>query len=63
MITILEHGKMMEVRTAICDECGCKFSFTREDCYWDTPCLAYGELMIKCPECKHEIWLGNIYNK
>lgn len=60
MITILEHGKMGEVRTATCDECGCKFSFTREDCYWDSPCMTY---RVICPECEHKIWLGDIYDK
>lgn len=60
MITILEHGKIMEVRTATCDVCGCKFSFTRGDCYWDRPCLTY---VVKCPECEHEVWLGDIYDK
>ena len=60
MITILEHGKMGEVRTATCNKCGCKFSFTREDCYWDSPCMTY---RVRCPECEHKVWLGDIYDK
>ena len=60
MITILEHGKMEEVKVTTCDRCGCKFSFTRKDCYWNSPCLTY---IIECPECKNELFLGDIYGK
>ena len=59
MITILEHGKMKKARTAACDRCGCKFSFTREDCYWDRICWDY---VVDCPECENEIHLGDIYH-
>lgn len=60
MITILEHGKMKETKTTICDKCECKFSFTREDCYWHRPCLTY---IVTCPECNNEIYLDDIYDK
>ena len=60
MITILEHGNVEEPKITTCDECGCTFSFTREDCYWSRPCLTY---KIECPECKAKLWLGDIYDK
>lgn len=60
MITILEHGKMGETKTTVCDKCGCKFSFTRDDCYWYRPLLTY---IVDCPECKNEIYLENIFDE
>lgn len=57
MITILEHGKMKETKTASCDKCGCRFSFTRDDCYYHRPCSTY---IVECPECKNEIYFGDI---
>lgn len=59
MITIIEHGKKEEPKIVTCDECDCKFSFTREDCWWNRPCLTY---KVRCPECGNELWLGDIYD-
>ena len=59
MITIIEHGEKEEPKVTTCDECGCKFSFTREDCWWDGPCLTY---KVSCPECNAKLWLGDIYD-
>lgn len=61
MKTVIEHGKCKDKipKETTCDNCGCKFTFTREDCYWSRPLLTY---ITSCPECDKEIWLGDIYD-
>ena len=60
MKQVIKNGVYKERKEATCDECGCVFSFEREDCYWSSPLLTY---ITSCPECEKEIWLGDIYDK
>ena len=57
-INIIEHGNREEPHEVTCEEYGCRFTHTREDCYWSRPLLTY---IVHCPECNNEIWLGDIY--
>lgn len=61
MKQIIKHGtcKDMVPQNATCDKCGCEFTFTREDCYWDRPLLTY---ITTCPECGEDIQVGDIYD-
>lgn len=60
MIQITKHGnnKDKESRQGRCSECGCEFTYTREDCYWDRPLLSY---ILECPECGKKVLLGDIF--
>ena len=63
MIEVIEHGdrfiKDNKPREDECDNCHCKFTYTREDCWWDRPCTTY---KLKCPECGHDVWLGDVFD-
>ena len=63
MIEIIEHGDKakshIQPREGECDNCHCKFTYTRDDCYW------YGTLMsfiLRCPECGKDVWLGDVFD-
>lgn len=57
MIKILKEGTK---KVAICESCGCKFSYDREDVeVIDIPCQEYEEY-IKCPQCKVKVDVYNI---
>lgn len=53
---ILEHGN--SYRSMKCEECSCKFQYTRKDiktATWSEDYYKY----VKCPECEHIIRLAN----
>ena len=51
MIEIIEHGNTM--REIECDNCKCKFSYTRDDVIRE----GFGGMIdyVYCPECSHLI--------
>lgn len=61
MIEVTKHGNNNKnaPREGCCDKCGCEFTYTREDCFWDRPLLTY---MLKCPECGEYVWLGDVFD-
>jgi hypothetical protein len=58
MKEIIRPGKNGDPHETEC-ECGCKFRFTREDCWWSRPLLTY---IVTCPECDKECLVGDIYD-
>lgn len=63
MIHIIEEGQTdywpdNKPHAAECDECHCRFTHTREDCWWSSPLLTY---IVKCPYCGNDVWVGDIY--
>ena len=62
MIQVIKHGDKSEPKpkTGECMNCGCVFTYTREDCYWDRPLLTY---IVTCPECGNDIWLGDVFDE
>ena len=57
MINILEHDNDTKIHT--CQYCKCKFSFNREDCFWDKYELSY---KMWCPKCGERLLLGDIFD-
>ena len=57
MINIIKSGKYGKTFQAECPECGCVFSFTRDDVGWSRPVL---EHYLNCPECKHTVYVGDL---
>ena len=55
MINIFED----DTKTHKCLYCGCRFSFNREDCFWDKYELSY---KMWCPKCGERLLLGDIFD-
>ena len=55
MIKIIEHGTIERKR---CKNCGCLFSYEKEDIEHNTHCNFGNYDYIICPQCKYEIQLG-----
>ena len=51
MIKIIEHGTR---KIAKCQNCGCKFSYEREDLCMDT---IWKKCIVNCPQCNEAIAL------
>lgn len=62
MITVTKHGDKdpNQLREGKCYECGCEFTYTRDDCYWNRPLLSY---ILTCPECKKDVQLGDVFDE
>lgn len=62
MIKIIKEGTR---KKCTCDECGCYFSYEKEDVKIEKINGGFGgeKLIIDCPQCNIEILLDNIYNK
>jgi len=60
MKNITKHGNQNpdEIHEARCLNCGCEFTFQREDCYWYRPICEY---VTTCPECGKDVWVGDIF--
>ena len=60
MIRIIEHGTVEKKR---CNNCGCLFSYEKEDIDHKTHCYSgnFGDYeYVICPQCKEKIRLGGI---
>ena len=49
MIKVIEHGRS---RQSICYNCGCIFTFEKEDAKLDQTGINDYEYFVKCPDCK-----------
>ena len=47
MIQVIKHGTA-EIRTTVCNDCGCRFEFTERDAKADE---SNGKLYLVCPDC------------
>lgn len=52
MIKVITHGKKM-IRT--CWNCGCKFSFEKEDIRTEQMHIQEWRYFVQCPDCKEEV--------
>lgn len=52
MIEIIKHGTK---HTAICFECGCKFSYEDEDVLNDTLDYKTVRTYVNCPQCDKKV--------
>jgi len=57
MIQVIKSGKYKRHFQAECTDCGCVFSFAREDASWNR---AVSEHYINCPECDSIVYVGNL---
>jgi hypothetical protein len=64
MIEVKEHGEVFKAnnmpREGECENCHCKFTYTRDDCWWSSPCLSY---ILNCPECGKKVLLGDVFDE
>ena len=51
MIKVIAHGKF---RKHTCSECGCEFSYEREDMRYVTTEINDSEWRVACPDCGTE---------
>ena len=59
IMNIIKHGHTPRLYYAECKECGCEFTFTKDDVEYDEGSqyepTDYKTCTLWCPECRHNI--------
>lgn len=56
-MNIIKHGHTPRLYYAECKECGCEFTFTKDDVeYDDGESTNYKTCTLRCPECRNTIF-------
>lgn len=57
---IIKSGKAKQEKEHVskCRNCSCKFSFTRKEARFVADQRDGNAYVVKCPECKWEIWIN-----